>query len=78
MPSNVDKVGYSDKINEIRDNTICNCKYNSPRNIAIQKAKQPLSGNEQESICSEQATRRGAGQRVISFAMFGDKNKDYI
>ena len=31
-----------------------------------------------ESICSEEATRRGPGQRIISFSMYGENNKEYI
>ena len=66
------------EIKEQRDNTTCHCKYSSPRNKILQKLEQPLSENKQESFCSDGATRRGAGQRVISFSMYGEDNKAYI
>ena len=68
----------STEIKEKRDDTTCHCKYDSPRNKILQMLEQPLSENKQESFCSDAATRRGAGQRVISFSMYGENNKQYI
>ena len=64
------------KIKEKRDNTTCRCAYSSIRNTFFEKLEHP-GNNGTESLCSFQATRRGAGQRVISFSMFGENVTGY-
>ena len=66
------------KIKGKSDNKTCHCKFNSPRKTFRQKFEQPLSENKHESVCSEEATKRGPGQRVISFSMFGENTTWYI
>ena len=66
------------KIKGIGDNKTCHCKFNSPRETLRQKFEQPLSENKHESVCSKEATRRGTGQKVISFSMFGKNSEWYI
>jgi hypothetical protein len=66
------------KIKEKSDNKTCHCKFNSPRKTFKQKLEQPLSENKHESVCNEEATKRGPGQRVISFSMFGKNTALYL
>ena len=55
----------------------CNCGYNNQRNKGRKESKSPPKYRPlEESVCSNDATRRGTGQRVISFSMFGEKQKN--
>ena len=62
-----------------RDNSLCHCKYSSPRNIYLEGLEPPAHNTTLEvSVCSRDATRRGAGQKVISFSIFGKDSTRYM
>ena len=55
----------------------CHCRYDNQRNKGRKELKSPPKHRFlEESVCSNDATRRGTGQRVISFSMFGEKQKN--
>ena len=61
------------------DTALCSCKYRSPRNLYFETLKLPDSKTILEnSVCSSDATKRGEGQKVISFSIFGKNNLRYI
>ena len=67
------------KIKTNRDNSLCHCKYSSPRNVYLKRIElQTQNTALEESVCSSDATRRGAGQKVISFSIFGKNNTRYL
>ena len=57
----------------------CKCHVNSPRmKYFHQNFKNQIRVNLTSSMCSEDSTKRGDGQKVISFSMFGKHNKTQI
>ena len=67
------------KIKITRDNSLCHCKYSSPRNVYFERLKLPAQNTIlEESVCSSDSTRRGEGQKVISFSIFGRNNTRYM
>ena len=58
----------------------CNCKYDSPRKVYFERQVRARSNNTSRlsSVCSEAATERGKGQKVLSFSMFGQNKSHYI
>lgn len=67
------------RIKKNRDKTLCYCKDSNPRNIFLERLKLPAKNKVlEESVCSSDATRRGGGQKVISFSIFGENNTRYM
>ena len=53
--------------------------YNSPRNMFFDKLElQKNENTREESVCSNDATRRGKDQKVISYSIFGEDSSQYM
>ena len=66
------------QIKDTWGNTSCHCEQSSRRHKFFEKLRHKhLNKVIEESVCSKDATRRGEGQQVISFSIFGSNDIQY-